>query len=142
MTAIVYRDGVMAADSVAMNYGVRVPCHPKITRKGDGTLIGVSAHEAPARWFSDAWPDIDRDKAPPLTEGDFYALIVKPNGDCLSCDHHLVPFPLKGDFHVLGRCGQFLLGALHHGASAAEAVRLAIEHTTEVGGPIQIERLK
>lgn len=141
MTAIVYRDGVMAADSVCMNYDVKEACVPKITRKPDGTLIGVSGREGPARWSAEAWPDLDRAKAPPLVDGSFYALIVSPDGTVQSCDHHLVPFPLIGPFHVLGKSGQFLLGALHAGASAEAAIQLAILYTDSVGGPIQVERI-
>lgn len=141
MTAIAYRSGIMAADSVAMTYEVRVRCLPKITRKPDGTLIGISAHEAPARWFVEKWPVLDRANAPPLKEGDLYALIVLPDETVLSCDHNLLPFTLIGPFHVLGNCGQFLLGALCQGATAEEAVRLAIEYTTECGGEVQVERL-
>lgn len=43
MTAIAYRDGVMAADDAATNYDARQLTKPMITRLPDGTLIGVAA---------------------------------------------------------------------------------------------------
>lgn len=141
MTAIAYRDGILAADSVAWCGDVAVPVIKKIARLPDGTLIAVAGDTAVCRWFKEEWPNLRNSDSPTIKEGELNALIVMSSGTVLECDHHLRPFEVIGPFHALGAPHRFMAGAMHAGASAEEAVRLAILHTDGAGGEVQVEHL-
>lgn len=145
MTIIVYRDGVMAADSVGWtaNNSVKVPAPGKIRRLSDGGLIGAAGETSDIIQFHE-WMAADRprDTRPEFGKDDgFCALWVKPDGALSACTWKLVFFPIATSFFAIGGPAEFVMGALYSGASAEDAARLAIEFTDSAGGPVQIERL-
>lgn len=140
MTIIAYRDGVMAADGVMWRGNVCLPAPPKIKRLADGTLFAASGTSAICQWFLDAFPNLRAPGGPAVAADDLSALIVCPDGSCLKCDFHLLPYTVLGPYHAVGASFEFVSGALAAGASAEQAVRLAIEHTDLCGGEVQVER--
>lgn len=146
MTAIVWRDGVLAADTAAWtgpDACILIPSVPKIQRLPDGGLIAacgaVDEIDQFHHWmFNDGIPDgskFDKDEG-------FSAVWIKPDGSLWSCWHTLRMIQTVAPWIALGRSEIFMYGALAAGASAEQTVRLAIEHTDGAGGDVQIERLE
>lgn len=139
MTAIAVKNGVMAADtgtwqgSVIVDRSVR-----KIARLKDGRLFAASGEVAAAAACR-AWLDGETDKPEPEAQGEFGGLI-------LACDgvwrvDYKYRIARTCDTAVAGAHSEFLLGALYAGASAEEAVRLAIQYGDSAAGDVQVEYL-
>lgn len=141
MTAIVYRDGVMAADTMSWVRGVAICAPAKIIRV-DGGLLGAAGPTGVCHWLRRylANPDTAGPK-PPVERDDLQALLVERSGQIWRWDWQLVSFQHLGSFVAIGAASEFLYGALYAGASAEDAVRLAIRHTDCAAGDVQIERL-
>ena len=141
MTAIAYRDGVMAADSVSwVEDQILVPCGPKIIRLKTG-LIACSGIESEIQEAC-AWIENNKSNRPDLTEdGGFNCLWIKQDKSMWHADHRLVFVRQYGEFTAIGASTVFMFGAMHAGASAEDAVRLAVTHTAGASGAVQVERL-
>jgi hypothetical protein len=144
MTAIVYRDGIMAADSVVWTAGerIKIATDPKIIRLANGGLLGCSGFTDEIRTFQE-WM---RESGVPPGEhfdkdNDFTAVRVDPDRTIWQCWTALKWVRSAHTFAAIGACSQFLYGALFAGASAEETVRLAVLHTDGAGGEVQVERL-
>lgn len=134
MTTIVYRDGVMAADTRAtVNSeagGSRVFRCDKLYRVTclDGTeaIVGLAGGSFDGLAFLD-WLVSD-DKAPPqrLLDGDadFSALMLNRHG-LFEYDKWCRPERIRGRFYAIGSGAKAALGALHMGANARQAVAVA-----------------
>lgn len=144
MTAIAYRDGIMTADtavwaSTGGGYTV-VGNYRKIDRLEDGSLFAStgrsSDHQAVIRWLAAG----QEGEAPKVKEG-FSAIWARPRR-VLKIEDDVRPFAMpNADFYAAGSSMEFLLGSLAAGASAEEAVRLAIRYTDGAAGDVQVERL-
>lgn len=77
----------------------------------------------------------------PTREDDFSAVVIRPNGTILIHTFKLEPYEWLGEFVAIGMPALFMMGALHAGATAEDAVRLAVEHTDGGGGSVQVELL-
>lgn len=143
MTAIAYRDGIMAADSMMCIDEVKISVCPKI-RRFDGTLIGCMGDNPEITAFEAWMADGARGNAKPnfARENGFGALRAMPDGTLQLACYTLYWETLVVPFFAIGSASTFLFGALYAGASAEEAVRLAIQHTLHAGGEVQVERLK
>lgn len=145
MTVIAVKAGVMAADSHVFGGGTHwSTVLPKITRGPKG-LIGVAGDCADCHMVARWWKDGDQAvRLPMLRQGreGIAALILMNDGSVWFMDERLEPYPTK-DPAVTGQgdAATFTEGALHAGASAEEAVRLATVHTTSAGGEVQVERI-
>lgn len=138
MSVVVYKDGIMAADSKA--YGGKGQCSPGWKRKAhrleDGTRVGVvsACPGEPERFV--AWLAAGAD--PEAWKGDkpdLRALIVKPNGDVyLAADSCYFSGPIQCDCYAIGSGSEFAFGAMAMGASAEQAVRIAMMHDPNCGG--------
>ena len=145
MTTIVYRGGVLAADSRAYS-GDRVPIGSKrkIHRLDDGTLLGVSTTSVGGdalvrRWVEAGCPTATGDTLKPEN---FSALMIRPNGEVFFANNNLDwSGPLSGDMFAIGSGDQFALGAMQVGATAAEAVAAAIRLDPWSDGEITVLNL-
>lgn len=140
MTTIVYRAGVMAADTRAYaGFNAALGQKTKIRRLDDGTLVGCSSNqvglgEAVMDWYA---AGAAADKAPKATESKFSLLVVKPDGQGFyACDNFLLSGPIAGEFFAVGSGEGVAQGALHRGASAAEAVEIACRVDVWSGLPV------
>src|ERR1700723_102109 len=123
MTTIVYRDGVLAADTRGEHGGWISPTRfSKITRLDDGRLVAISGNYN--YWTKFLTWLLDPIKDQPDLKEEATAIVITPNGEVRRYEqtsYHVVDAP----FVALGSGAPPALGALHAGATALEAVRIA-----------------
>lgn len=143
MTTIVYRDGVMAADSRAFA-GDRNPIGYKTKIRAMlvedvAYLVGVSSPapgygEAVLNWFE---AGMDIHDTPPMPEQGFTLLAVDAAGQgYYAANSFYLSGPLENDWWAIGSGDEFAIGALTSGSDAADAVRVASLYDQWTGGPI------
>lgn len=131
MTTIVYRDGIMAADTRAYSGGsTPIGQKQKIYQLEDGTMIGVSSTKP---GFSETfvnWLVNPAEHDPKSVSSDmlFQALVVKDEQVYYYHDSLAASGPLVGSFFAIGSGEQYALGALSCGATAEAAVVAAAQH--------------
>lgn len=140
MTVIVYRAGVMAADTAVWCDQIVVEHVIKIVRLPDGSLFGCSGRVCDAQAFAD-WLMGKGERPPAAEKGYFSGLIVAPDGSVRRVEWDMRPFDLAGPYHTCGSHCEFLHGALAAGATAEEAVALAIRYGDSAAGEVRVERL-
>jgi len=143
MTAIACRDGIMAADSGGWTADSHVitPVSPKIrvTEHGLVACAGETDEiEDFHTWFLAGMPAY----AKPEKGGGIGALWLRHDGTIWFAGARLRFVQCAGPFWAIGASERFLWGALHAGATAEQAVRLAIQHTDGAAGDVQVERLE
>jgi 20S proteasome alpha/beta subunit len=140
MTVIAYRDGALASDSLCTCADVRASSTVKIARCPDGSLCGASGYSGDAaafiRWCVAGRPE---DAKPKLTS--LCALVISPSGEILMFEESLNWAVLDAPYYATGSGHALAIGAMAHGASAVEAVAIAIKHHTGCGGAIRVLRL-
>lgn len=137
MTTLAYRDGVLAADTLATSNGLRDDFGPKIWRHGD-VLIGGAGSRALCLKFRD-WVIGGMDGESPFEKGDGNGIVVSPIG--IVCWSENGCWPVRQPFYALGSGYQVAMGAMEMGASAAEAVRVAMKWDCGTGGEVMELRL-
>ena len=133
MTSIAYRDGILAADSqttVESEAGGarRFRCeklYRKTTKEGAEAIIATAGESAPALVFLD-WYGTGKRPPPRLLEGnaDFTCLVLRRDG-LWEYDAWCRGDKVLEPFYAIGSGAKAALGAMHMGASAEEAVRVA-----------------
>lgn len=145
MTTIAWRDGILAADTATFIHegNTRVPegAARKITRLRDGSLIAGSGVRREINVFAH-WYDsgCDPDKKP---EFDNVTVLHVSHGGCVTIHDGKYDEREIGScpFYAMGSGAAAALGAMHAGATAAEAVAIAMLIDPWTGGEIQVERL-
>jgi len=142
VTAVAYRAGVMAADSVGWtcNLSVAVPVAPKIKRLRGGGLIAAAGQTVAIDRFVE-WMLRGGGKPEGIDRDDLTGLWVHPDGSVWMCLHDLHFIRIHSEFFAIGAPSTFMMGALFAGATAEESVRLAIAHTDGAGGSVQVEHI-
>lgn len=141
MSVVVYRYGVMAADSQA--YGGAGEQSPgtkrKIHRLSDGSRVGVVTGVCGEGERFVAWLEAGADPAAWVGDKpDLRAIIVRPGGEVfLSNDSLHLSGPIECDRYAIGSGSAYAFGAMHMGATAEQAVGAAIEFDIHSGGPVQ-----
>lgn len=126
MTTIVYRAGVMAADSRAYS-GDKHPigAKVKVRRTKEGVLIGASSTVVGATEQICSWYEKGRPEGFDLPER-FSLIVAHPDGRVfVADDQQFLSGPLEADFFAIGSGEQYAYGALFMGADAIDAVRAA-----------------
>lgn len=140
MTAIAARAGVIAADSSVWDCDLAIGKATKIVRVKDGWFAAagpIQAVHAATRWLQ-----IDEGEKPTIEQkrGDsFGGILLRENGEIWIVDETLDPFPCEAPFAAEGAHAEFLYGAMAAGASAAEAVKLAVELAAWARGPVNVK---
>lgn len=142
MTTIAYRDGVLAADTRCVRRGTI-----GVARKlfcGAGWIAGACGEASDIhhfmRWYQ-AGADLDNlptflmygDEETPSVE----ALIVT-RGGVERWTHHFQPTPVLDPYCAVGSGEQFATAAMYMGATAEEAVRVAMALDPGTGGTIEV----
>ena len=144
MTAVAIKDGVVAADSSRWHGELCFSSAKKIHRLGDGSLITSAGSEelilAVQEWLEFGMPQDNKPDMVDLSKDGYTVLWLTADGmyrfdGTLNYVGEAAPF-MAGGCHA-----DFLMGAMAAGASAEEAVALAIEHCAFARGPLQVERL-
>lgn len=113
----------------------------KLVRGTDGSVIGCAGDRGACalvrEWFAKGADTETIPKLHPSEEdgGPFTALILRPDGKVEGLDQHFVFMPRSAPA-AIGTGGEIALGALLSGKTPKEAVALAAEHVTSVGGKV------
>jgi hypothetical protein len=136
LTTIAWRNGYLAADTLWTANGARDDYGPKIERIGT-LLVGCSG-PVPVGIKFRAWVSGGFNGPSPL-DGDGNGLIVWPHGVVGWCQAG--PWPVSAPFYCLGSGSDYATGAMEMGATAEEAVRVAMLHDYCTGGEITVLKL-
>lgn len=110
----------------------------KIKRLPDGRLFAASGETAVAEACC-AWLEGEAKQPEPEDGGSFRGLVLSRDG-VWQVDHKF-RLTRTCDVTAAGAHTEFLLGALYAGASAEQAVRLAIEYGDSARGEVQVVAL-
>jgi 20S proteasome alpha/beta subunit len=139
VTTIVYRDGVMAADGLSSMGGYTVGNVVKIARGADGRLGGACGDAAFMgeflKWVAGLVSEAP--KAVRAEDGCDIGVLVHPGGK-IEVFEPGGAFILDAPYFAMGSGRPVALGAMHQGATAAEAVAAAVTHDTGSGGQITV----
>ncbi len=140
MTTIVYRDGILAADSAINSAETAVGTIKKIVPVGDIGFFAFAGAQGRfnmeiSDWLS-KWPETG--EAPEcVKKGEVCGLFAMKSGLLLQIDGGGKPYEMEAPFFAEGS-GKFIaLGALAMGATAESAVDIAIRYDNSSGGPTQ-----
>lgn len=137
MTTVVWRDRVLAADSmISSHQAIREPCSfVKIQRlkekKGLLGNVGIVSHFNAVKAALEG-----RRSLPSWGNGDAAAILIKPDATVWQYDGEGDWYELEGAYFAWGSGAAVAYGALAMGASAAEAVEIASEFDLYTGGRI------
>jgi hypothetical protein len=140
MTVLVFRYGVLASDSGSFVGGIVTPWLRKIIRAADGVLYGGAGSVAGVSEFF-GWVERGREGEKPLPmreggESSFLILTWRPDWG-LSLLTSEGEEDLRGcEYYAIGAGAEVAYGALYMGASAPDAVRAAIAHSTGAHGKV------
>lgn len=142
MTAIAYRDGILASDTLCGIEPLKLN-EPKIMKK-DGYLIGMSGDNIPsindfAKWF---FADLKSSRRHEFKGADFEVMVVTPSGQVQIWQNTGLYYPIKQKFWACGSGAGVCMGAMEHGATAVQAVKAAIKWAQSCGGRVISKRLK
>jgi hypothetical protein len=138
MTVIVYRDGVMASDTMGSRANIKAYGFVKMAVGVDGAVHGGSGDWCKISKYMD-WVRggyVGECPAPEANdEGscDFHVLIADAGGCSVLTHKGREPSP---EYAATGSGLEIAYGALFMGASAADAVRAAIHHADGCGGEV------
>jgi len=142
MTTIAYKDGVLAADTLCVNGHIRSGFATKIVRGPRGELAGSAGSAGFNRAFN-AWVTAGMEGEPPkAAETDDirdYGFVVLPNGEIEQHEPEGVN-RLRADIFAVGSGRNVAQGAMKAGATAEEAVRIAIDLDCYSGGEVTVLR--
>lgn len=142
MTAIAYRDGVIAGDS-EVNYDDNIKVRSAIKiGKHDGFIFGLAGEDIPPvdkfiKWF---FPADDR-KRKPMGSYKFDALVVGADRKIRLYDQRGVLDEINEEFFAIGSGQQACVGAMQLGGTAEQAVDAACKWAPGVNSPVQVVKL-
>lgn len=143
MTTVAYRDGVMAGDTMTSSGGTLIATRSKVHVIG-GHLVGTAGEAAMAlmflEWFAiNHTPGRRRQARPPhWPTGDrFEAVTVGADRVVTHWSDRLHPIVLSARFHAIGSGLQLAFGAMAAGATAAQAVKIAMQFDPFTAGEIE-----
>lgn len=138
MTVVAYDGNTLAADKLVTfgnERGLRptkklVALHGRIYG-----VAGASGYLVPLSEWYDAGHSPD---SIPKSEGDLSMLIVEPDGRIFHV-HSKAPYPIEVQApFAIGSGADFAVGAMHAGATAAEAVKIASHVCVSCGGGVDV----
>lgn len=147
MTIIAVKHGTMAADSASFTGSRREQSmRPKLYQRADGAIVGcagaaTSCHDM-IDWFMGGEHEVSKPVLPQV-EGELEALVLRPDGRVYRCSEDLRYYEV-GNLYAVGEttASAMTMGAMHAGATAREAVQIAINNTIYVGGEVQALSIK
>lgn len=138
MTVIAYKDGLLASDSAISSDIVYIASMKKVIRTSAGWLVGGCGDVVHVvRFLSWAEAGFKARSRPPPSE-DFAGMAIAPDGSLSLFEKDMMAFPVSAPFLAIGSGADLALGAMAHGASAAQAVEIAIQFCHGCKGPVQV----
>lgn len=136
MTTAAYDGRAIAIDS-QITAGSRRMLHRKAYTLPDGTYMVASGRldefQQFLRWYEAGQ---ERDDFPKLT--DMEVFVVHGDGRVILWDHNGAEMDVTGKLSAIGSGGDYALGAMHMGANAAEAVRVAAVYDIYTSGEVEV----
>lgn len=136
MTVIAWDGKILAADKQTV-WGTIPKPTTKIFTLSDGVRFGACGFkdnvEKFRRWVIEGRV---RDQRPNII-GEFYGILVEPNGLCFHYNEALEEHNIAGQW-AIGSGGDFAMGAMLAGKSAIEAVEIAIQLDVNSGIGVDI----
>ena len=139
MTIICYRDGVMASDSLVTDGDARAGTIEKLSINRKKWMAGAAGAIHPCQEFH-AWvmAGCDGEFDPSCDDGEFSGILVSPSGVIYDVDADGKRSRIKAEYVVCGSGSSYALGAMAFGATAVEAVQVAIKLCVTCGGDLQV----
>ena len=138
MTAIAYRDGILAGDSHVAANGVTYGFTTKGLKTKDNFLVAAAGSAVDGYKFLKAVKDGEIDTLEDLPYENLDAILVYPDRKKIIHYEQKGVLVYEAPFHVLGAGSEMMVGAMEMGAGAEEAVRIACKHVHGCGGPIWV----
>jgi len=139
MTTVAWKDGVVAADTQATSeYGAITGHFVKIELLENGSILAMLGDACTAYPLRD-WFLGDRDKDQP---GKGMIVVFKRDGRHLLYNDGGWQILAPAAFRAFGSGGELALGAMAAGASAKEAVEIAIRLNVHTGGEVTVLGLR
>lgn len=122
MTTIAYKSGIMAGDKLCSWGTTPVPTTKVFIH--EGMMVGMSGDKDNVQMFKD-WILAGRPVEKPSFKTDAFSAIVVVNGETYQYNQGCIPHLIAKPYWAAGSGADYALGAMAHGASAAEAVEIA-----------------
>jgi len=143
MTVIVFRDGILASDSLSSTYDeVGVFGVVKLMESSNGWVFGFTGPTAACYKAQQLYKKVfDHTKNPNDNKKDETGKI---SGLAVSWKNEVLMlgdegwYPIKSEYCAIGSGSSHAVGALAAGASATQAVEIAIKHNPYCGGEIVV----
>jgi ATP-dependent protease HslVU (ClpYQ) peptidase subunit len=134
MTTLVYRDGILAADTQITYGSTRIPGHAtKIHKLPDGSLYGFVGSLETGELMRRALLNPDPENRPDLKVDTYEGIVLTATGKMLFFEDRGW-IPLKLPYIAMGSGMHYAFGALAMGATASEAVKVAMKLDGGSGG--------
>jgi ATP-dependent protease HslVU (ClpYQ) peptidase subunit len=134
VTTLVYRDGILAADTQISYSGTRIPGHAaKIHRLPDGSLYGFTGSLETGELMRRALLNPDPENRPDLKTESYEGFCLTDSGKMLFFEDRGW-IPLKLPYIAMGSGKDYAYGALAVGATAIEAVKASMKLDPGTGG--------
>ncbi len=142
MTIVAFRDGVMAADTRIVHGDSGIMKATKLFRKRIGRrdhILGFAGDMSCAmlyyEWYGSKQPMPEQLRNYQEERG--FNVLIMVGKYLYEGDNICRPVEVESKFHAIGSGAQAALGAMHHGASAIQAVKIACKIDSNCGLPIQ-----
>lgn len=145
MTVIAVKDGIMAADTQSWNGNLKISQASKLLRCDIG-ICGFTGWrpviETAQAWLKRGGPwGSDHQRPAAVADAtDLQGVILRPDG-IWNLTYKFDVYRTDAVIDCCGAHSEFLFGAMLAGASAEEAVRLAIRHCELAGGEVEVMQL-
>lgn len=146
MTIIVYRDGIMAADSLELYDNLRVKAPAvKLWRLKSGAVYGGCGYSSDIIAVKD-WLDGGREGEAPNVDGSFASIWAVSTKEVYEIGSRLHPYlavAIKGSiFGAVGCSEPYAIGMLLAGLSAKEVVKALVKYDYRLSGPVQTMKVR
>ena len=139
MTTLAYKSGILAFDSKVTADGLCSGTMTKgrVTKKYLVAACGAAEDvEAFLDWMDAGGIQDDKKKFGLEREVDISAISVDKKGIVRHYGGRLYPYKIQASFHADGSGGHLAIGAMAHGATAVQAVKIASTYDSYTGGKV------
>ncbi len=147
MTTVAFRDGTMAADSLANDDNVGAVKVQKIYRKkikGKEYIFGIAGYLEAGQMFIEWFSTRDQslmDRLTKLTEDDSFDVLIWNGKKLMIADQLMRLTEINDEYFAIGSGAPHAITAMDCGRSARQAVQMAMKRDINTGGRVVTMRL-
>lgn len=141
MTTIVYRDGVLAADTSVWDNDCYVGQRIKVWQRDNGLMAGVAGGMDDAANFRDWFLGEMKEGHPEFKHDASEGLLIHPGGRVEWVGRKQRRMDIDGPFHAIGAGFKLAIGAMLQGATAEQALAIAASIDAYTRAPFTVLRL-